>query len=231
MKRIIAVFPLLVVLFFSAGCPSFSTMGTARTLPKSSFQVFVAPEVVVARDWAIGSEEVEGTVTWAQFELGARYGITDSVELDAKLWELGFELGTKIQLYRSDSEDSGIDVAIEPGAGYLTYGASAGESDATIGSLSLYLPVLLGVNVGGGSQIVLAPKVVDQIFFGSGSSSTVNALWGGGSLGFAWKLGERFRIMPEVSVVYPLSTSIGNSSDVAFKGMVLQGGIGLLFGG
>lgn len=229
MKRL-SLIPALLLL---AGCPSFSTMGTARTLPKGSTQFWVAPEVVTVRDFGVNTGSPKSSASLVQVEAGVRYGITDSVELDAKAWELGLSLGAKFQLFRSGSPDSGIDIAIDPAVAYLSYAdtdGNSGSNNTSAGTATFYLPVLLGVNVGGGSQIVLAPKVVDQVFFASGSSTYPNLLWAGGSLGFAWKLSDSFRLMPEVSAVYPVSFTHG-TADLTFKGVMIQSGLGLLFGG
>lgn len=211
----------------SLGCPSFTTMGTARTIREGTTQFFVAPEVVYLKEYNIGGSALEPSITYMQFELGARHGVSESVEVGGKVWELGFEIDTKVQLARSQAENAGVDLAIDPGVGFLTFGAT-GSGSGHVSALYLYLPLLVGFNVGGGSQLVVGPKGVGQIFTGGGSGGTV--LWAGSSLGLALKLGRSFRFLPEVSVMYPVSAG-GLSADLAFKGVAVQGGLGLLFGG
>lgn len=208
------------------GCPSFTTMGTARTIREGTTQFFVAPEVVYVKEYNIGGTGLEPSVTYMQFELGARHGVSESVEVGGKVWQLGFEIDTKLQLVRSQAESSGVDLAIDPGIGYLTFGSTNGGGN--VSAIHLYLPLLVGFNLGGGSQLVVGPKGVGQFFAGGGSSGTV--IWAGSSLGLALKIGRSFRLLPEVSVMYPVSVG-GLSADLAFQGVAVQGGLGLLFGG
>jgi hypothetical protein len=223
--------PLSLVL---AGCPSFSTMGTARTLPEGKTQIFVSPQVAYTRQWNIAGLEPQTNVVYPQFELGIHHGVNESVEVGAKLWLLGFEIDSKVQLHRSPSEDEGIDVAVDPGMGYMAFyqEQSAGTTSisASQNTISLYLPVLVGFNFKGGSQLILGPKLIDQIILPSSTTGAGNVLWGGASLGYAWKVGN-FRLLPEVSVVYPMGVVQKSGATFSFGGIAVQGGVGLLFGG
>jgi len=225
---------ILPVAFALAGCPSFSTMGTARTLPVGKTQFVVSPQAAYTKHWSIAGLDQGTDVVFPQFELGIHHGVTDDVEVGAKGWILGFELDTKVQLLRSQSESSGIDLAIDPGIGYL--GFTQGQSLATTSltasqnSLSFYLPLLVGFNFAGGNQLVLGPKIIDQVILPSSETGAGNVLWGGASLGYAWKVGN-FRLLPEVTVVYPMSVAQKPGATFSFSGIAVQGGVGLLFGG
>ncbi len=224
MKRRLALLPALALL---TGCPSFSTMGTARTMPKGKGQLFVAPGAMVLqdfqRDTTTGRSDSFGMPT---VEFGGRYGVTDGAEVGAKVSLLGAELDTKFALRRSETADAGLDVALAPAVSIYPF--RSGDTNATYAWV--HLPLLLGVNVGG-SQLVIGPRVSGMIIAGGGES--VRALWLGGSLGFAWKVGDGFRLLPELSMAYPASVSIGSVSatNLEPRGALFQGSLGFLFGG
>jgi hypothetical protein len=206
------------------GCASFSTMSTARTMPRDQTQIWVAPEFV-GMTFDSGTDRQEISVP--QFELGFRRGITDGVELGGKLWLLGAAIESKFQLVRSESEGSGIDVALAPSIGWI--GLNSGDSSFNVVTLYLNLPV--GLNVPGGSQLVLTPKAIYQRYMatGGGDAGSADLLFVGGSVGYAWKLGTTY-ILPEISIMQPVINP--SSSDVIkYDGVVFQGGVGLLFGG
>jgi hypothetical protein len=226
--------PLLPLALLLAGCPSFSTMGTARTIPVGKTQFVVSPQAAYTKRWSIGGLDQRTDALFPQFELGIRHGVTEDVEVGAKGWVLGFLVDAKLQLLRSQSDSSGVDLAIAPGVGYLgfTQGQSLASPSLTASqnSLSFYLPLLVGINFAGGSQLVIGPKLIDQIILPSSQTGAGNVLWGGASLGYAWKVGD-FRLLPEVTVVYPMSVVQKPGATFNFSGIAAQAGIGLLFGG
>jgi hypothetical protein len=209
------------------GCASFSTMSTARTVKRDTTQTWVAPEFVgMTIDTGTGSGQE--SVSVPQFELGFRRGITDSVELGGKLWLLGAALESKFQLHRSESQDGGIDVALAPSVGWLGFNSGAGDGFNVVTG---YLSLPVGLNVPGGSQLVLTPKAIYQRYMAKGAdgSGNVDIFFIGGSAGFAWRLGDMY-VLPELSIMKPVAQ--GSAGDAIFyDGVVFQGGLGLLFGG
>jgi hypothetical protein len=211
-----------------AGCASFSTMSTARTVERDQTQMWIAPEFVgMTIDTGTSNQQA---IAVPQFEFGFRRGITDGAEIGAKLWLLGAAIESKFQLVRAATQDAGIDVAIAPGIGWLGFNSKGDDFNVVTGYLSL--PV--GINIPGGSQLVLTPKGIYQRYMArgpnsGGSSGDVTLMFVGGSAGFAWKLGTSY-ILPELSIMKPvLQGSQGDA--IYYKGVVFQGGIGLLFGG
>jgi hypothetical protein len=95
-----------------------------------------------------------------------------------------------------------------------------------------HLAIPVGFNVGGGSQLVLAPRVSQLIV--KSKEGTGNVLWGGASMGFAFKVGSsgHLRVMPEIAAMVPFNPKLPTDVDAkfAFEGFVFQGGIGFLFG-
>lgn len=216
----------LVAALFLGGCASFSTMTTARTVAPDTNQLWIAPEFA-GMTIDSGNPPERDTISVPQFELGFRRGITDGVELGGKLWLLGMALQSKFQVVRSAAEDSGIDVAIAPSIGWLGVNSSGSNFNVVTG----YLDVPIGINVYGGSQLVLTPKAVYQRYMArdSGSSGSFDLLFLGGSVGYAWKLGTT-RILPEISMLQPIINP-SSGSDLRYNGVVFQGGLGFLFGG
>ncbi len=208
-------------------CPSVSTMGSARTLQAGALQGFVGPGLYAA------TSSSSPTVTLPQIEGGIRYGVTDRVELGAKFWLLGFNVEGKFALFRPESPDEGVNLSIAPGLGYLTLGDSTAGTASTSGVLNLYVPVLLGIRLRG-HELIFAPKLIDTLVFGTstGGAGTGNILSFGASLGFAVKLADGFRIVPEIAVLYPAILSDTSTGTSTFgRSLVFQGGIGFLFGG
>ena len=205
-----------------SGCPSISTLGLARTLDQGEVQVAISPG---SSGLALAANDTTGLLAAPQIEVAARYGVTDSFELGAKAWVVGAAIDGKFSLIRSNGEN-GLDLAINPGFGYLSVSASTSSGAASnVGTLSIYLPLLIGLNFGG-HQLVLGPKVIDQIYF-AGSASQ-NLILVGSSIGFALKLGDNFRLLPELSVAYPLGV---DTTAVGATGLAYQANLVFLFGG
>ena len=111
MMRRLALLPALVLL---AGCPSFSTMGTARTLPKGKGQFFVAPGGMVLKDFQRDSNGQYESFGLPTVEFGGRYGVTDGVEVGDLAWgqltPVHWHLGTE-QLSLADPDALMLDEA------------------------------------------------------------------------------------------------------------------------
>jgi hypothetical protein len=221
MRRLLALFPAIAIL---GGCPSITTMGTARTVKRDTTQVWVAPEFMgLTYDSGDGYE----SLSVPQFELGMRRGVTDTVDVGAKLWLLGMAIDAKFQLLRSPVQDTGVDLAISPGLGWLGFNDGDGNGFNVVTG---YASLPVGINLPGGSQFVLTPKAIYQRYMArsDGGSGSVGIFFVGGSAAFAWKLGSMY-VLPEISIMQPAAQ--GEAGDaVYYDGVVFQGGVGLLFG-
>ncbi len=209
------------------GCPSMTTMGTARTLDQGETQFFVAPEY---SRFSMGGQPLsEPTV-----EIGGRYGITDEVEVGARVWLPGYAVDTKIALLRSETEDSGWDLSVAPAVSYM--GSMSGTAEGSGYELhvtTIYLPLLIGYNLGGGNSVVLGARLADQIWTTEDQEdTTANLLYIGSSLSFVWKVAEGIRIAPEVALAAPVVESVpGFGTDVGIGATLLQAGVAFIFGG
>lgn len=227
MKQLLPLLAALAALATLTGCPSFSTMGTARTLPKGRGQFFIAPGATVLQDFQQRDDGSSESFGLPSLEFGGRYGVTDRVELGGKIWMLGMEIDSKFALVRAETPDAGVDVALAPAVSFYPF--RSGDTDATYAYF--HLPLLIGVNAGG-SQLVIGPRVSDLVIRGGGEN--LNAVMLGGSLGYAWKLGDGFRLLPEVSLAYPIHVTQGGTSSTLSlepKGAMIQASLGFLFGG
>lgn len=222
----------LVAAAGGGGCATMGTLQTANSLGAGAFQFAVEPaaEVVVAT--AAGGS---GFVAFPRLDLAVRYGITDQVDISGRLGVSGLELGAKVQF--TDPYNRKLVVSVAPAVGGFGFATNEGG----FGVLNLTLPLLVGIGVGPHleHQVVIAPRVADWLVFGAvtGTGAAVNALLLGGSIGFVAKLHDKFRLLPELSFMYPVLatgtvTGGGSSTEALGNGFFLQFSVGvLLFGG
>jgi len=198
-------------LFAAQGCYSFSNFGRARVVDEGHVEAWAAPEALMVTS---GS----GMSIRPIADMGVRYGLTHSVELDAKLTSVGASVGPKLQLLRSPSRNSGLDLSAAPALSF-TYADK----------VAVELPLLVGINLPHENQLVLAPRVAYLERFGvPGFDRPVSFAFVGGSVGFAWSVTEHLTLMPEMSFLTQLYAEPGFNSNVG-GGLGMQGGIGFLY--
>ncbi len=202
-------------------------MSSARTLQKGKFQVSMAPG-------AYGAVSSTSNVYLPQLDLQGRYGVTDRFELGARLWLVGAAVDAKFGLFRSADPNNGFNLSVDPGLGYLGLTSSGSGSSASVGTVTLYLPVLLGFRFAG-HELTVGPKLVDMVLLGSSNGTSTlggNILLAGSSIGFAIRVGDNFKITPEASFLYPFAGSTTSGSNVAVGGgAIVQLALGFQFGG
>ncbi|XXF77150.1 hypothetical protein P2318_29465 [Myxococcaceae bacterium GXIMD 01537] len=215
------------VLAMSSGCIAVGSMQTADTLGQGNFQFAVEPGV-----WGVAAiaNDVEGAVL-PHVDFAARYGLTDTVDIGARFGSSLLEIQSKFLL--TDPNDPGKAISLAPSIAGIFVGAGEGVG----GYANVALPLLIGLKTGGGSEFVLGPRINNTIVFagGDGNTGIGNSLSVGASVGYAARVGEGFRVMPEISMLVPLvqSISVNGESDAAagFAGGLIQFKVGLLFGG
>jgi hypothetical protein len=222
--RPLRIAPLALATLGLAGCPSISMMGTARTIPEGTYQYYAGASYGVLQDFAVDEDGNPESMNVPSAELGIRYGVTDRIEVGAKIYGAGAEANAKFQVTRSPSLDRGFDLAVAPALSIYPW------SKGVFGWGHLAIPI--GFNVGGGNQLVLAPRVAELLV--TSAEGTGNVFWAGASMGFVVKTGRtsRLRVMPEVSAIIPVSKKLPTDVEAKFalEGPVFQGGIGFLFG-
>lgn len=222
-----------VTVLLLSGCASVSTMGLARTLNKGAVQGWVAPGGggVVSLAASPGGTPVPG-IGYPMVEGGVRVGVSDHFELGGKLGFSGIGIEGKIGFVRSPTMDTGVNLSLNPGVTFV----GIGSGNIFAGTLTFHLPLLIGIDFAG-HELVIGPRLIDQLVMGSsgGSGVALNILYGGGSVGVALRVAPGFRILPEVSIGVPFfvtgsSTGGTTASALGAGGLIFQAGIGFLFG-
>jgi hypothetical protein len=193
---------------FAGGCPSFSTLGSARVLDPG--QVRLSPGVIVGGAETDQKSEVE--TVHPQLELGAAVGVVDDFELGARVWTLparerftvGARLEAKIQLLRPADRTRVVHLALAPRVGYN----HAGGTDAAADTVALALPLLVGITFGDMNELVFGPQLGGHVVWAEGASD-VFALTVGSSVGAVFWVSECFALVPEVSVHWSTLTAEG----------------------
>jgi hypothetical protein len=172
----------LTFLFFSSGCATFSFEGKARTLKANETQIAAAGDVEVQQVQSGSTTRYAPVIGTA---VGMHYGITDTLEADFATNLTFADAALKVQLLRSPSSSSGLDVAIAPGIGGHWWGYY--DFDA-------HVSALFGVNLPGKHELIVTPRGVwDPIF---------RYYEAGGSIGFAWQATDRAILVPQINVMY-----------------------------
>jgi len=218
------VFVVLVplALLVLSGCPSLSTMQTPSTVPKGELRYGVGLEGVGYSETKSG--DGPSTVSLPQFEVNARYGITDNIDIGAKAYLIGAEVGGKYQFAKGTFE-----AAVAPAVSYISINSSdAGNSDS-LSVAYLHLPLLLGYKVTDWLEFAFGPKALYAIATGTASdstnqsSATSSGFMAGGFASIQLRIGKAFWLAPEINVYKPFADGT--------NGVLWQGGLTLLFGG
>jgi hypothetical protein len=189
-----------------SGCYSFSTVGRARIVEPEHAEIFAAPAVLITTTG-------NGALVKPVGDVGVRYGLSERVELDARVTTAGLSAGPRFQLHRS----SLFDALIAPALAY-TYPDK----------LALELPLVLGWNVRRSDQIIVAPRVVYQAELGVPEvGHPVSFVLAGASFGYAWQVSPRVTLIPELAFLTQVYAEPGFSSFVA-GGLGMQGSVGVL---
>ena len=195
-----------------SGCAS---TGMARTLDPGHFQFSVSPSAQMS----VGSSSVGSGVPAPQLELGARYGITERLDVGARVYFPGAEADVRFALLRAPSLQSGVDVTLAPSVNYLVL--------STDTPWLVSLPLLVGLN-SNGRQLTLGPRVsymppsVGSLF--PEEEETGNRFFVGASVGYAVPLNASVRFITELAVLAP-------TASINREGVLCRAGIGFTFGG
>jgi hypothetical protein len=207
------------------GCPSAANLSSARTLDRGRVQAFGALS-------AYGLRGSDGSlVALPQIDVGARYGLTDRVELGARAWFIGASVDSKLALVRPESAESGLNVSVAPGVGYQgswgLYGSLVDSNAGATSVVSLSLPLLFGIRFRGSHELTFGLRGIDQLLLSSrsGRIEAGHLVWLGGSVGAGFRVAPSVRLVPEVGAVYPFVPGT-RSLELLF----FQAGLGVLVG-
>jgi len=207
----------LAVALACGGCPSFSTLQTPRTVPEGELR-FAA---LAGGAGALSDDEGPGPRS-AQFELSARYGLSDNVDVGVKLYSLGIEAGVKWLMLRGP-----IDIAIAPAISYASFDDQMGTS---FNAFYAHLPLMFGWNISDRVTLSFGPKLMFGYQFRSGDVVRDDLLLIDGILVGLYvsvpiRIGPAFWIAPEINAY----TNVSNApvGDIT----IYQGGLAFMFGG
>jgi hypothetical protein len=188
----------------------------AETLGKGNFEFGVEPGtwIGIVTNQALG----DSNVYLPAFNLSARFGLSDRVDLGVKTGTTGLEGNAKFML--TDPANNFV-ISLAPSIGGAGIAASSGGTSAAVGFVNIAVPVLIGLKFGE-HELTFGPRLNNfLVFAGAGTSSgVVYSFLPGVSVGFAARITDFFELMPEVAFGFPVAgagtaTSGGQSGSVA----------------
>jgi hypothetical protein len=209
----------LLVLLTLPACLTSSIVQTAETAGKDNFQFSFEPGV-------IGAAGEGGTVALPSINLSARYGVSDRVDIGGRFGSSLLEASVKVMVTEPDADALQVSVAPHLGGFFVAGGGEGG------GVFWFRVPVLFDIPVGE-HDVVLGPTA--RILGVGTTEGTVGIFELGTSVGFAARVGNAARIIPEFGVSFPLagaaavggetgSTTLGDGALFSFQiGIVLGG--------
>lgn len=180
-----------------AGCANVGVLESADTLGKGRWEV--GAEVGSQAQVGFDSLQLYGVAG-----VSGRYGVTDRLDVGARLGPSGGELNTKVMLTPRER----VVVSVAP---FL-----AGTGSAPSGLLFVFanagVPVLIGVRLSETVQLVIAPRVHDSlsVLVAGSAGATVNTFFLGLALGVALRL-KTFKLIPSVGALAPVATTTWRS--------------------
>ncbi len=212
---------------FAAACTTGSAQ-TARTNGAGNFQFGIEPGVFGA---AAANSAGGGIGMVPSFNLAGRYGVSDAVDIGARIGSVGYEVQAKI-MFTDPSDQQSIAMSIAPQVTAIGAGGSGGGAFFFRSAI----PFLIGLPVGK-SEFTFGPRVSPWFITagGGGSGASGFILMVGGEVGFAGRVADKFWLMPHLALDYPLvGAAGGGGSGVSGSiggGVIFGAGLALLFGG
>jgi hypothetical protein len=191
------------------GCYSFTVAGRARTVDRGHLELFAAPGLS-----GIAVAHADTDIN-ARITVGARYGATESLDLSASAGDSGASIATRVQLVRAPRDRIAFELLVAPGLQYTL-----------TNKLAFELPVVAGLALPNGDELVLAPRFVEQLELGLGHP--VQFVFAGASIGYAWQLRAHVAVMPELGVLGNIYSTPGYASFTA-GGPGLEATVALLW--
>ena len=219
----VAAFALLI-----GGCSTHTAVQTAHTVGKGNFQGAVEPGVAVLPGVSVNGTGT-GSAVAPTLNGAFRYGVSEKFDFGVRLGTVSYELTGKYMF----TEDTGTVISLAPSTTFwfLSVGGAGG------GFFTFQTPLLIGIPVGE-SQFIVGPNLVFYSAFGGGDGVSAGgvSMGPGAHLAFSAKLGDNFRLHPELSLKMPgligFASAGGNSAAGTGSATPIVGfTIGLLFGG
>lgn len=202
------------------GCAP-ATVQLARTNGQGNFQFGIEPGV-------IGAAGGGSTAFVPSFNVAGRYGVSDQFDVGARLGTSLYELQFKYMFTDPAATDT-MAIAVAPSTTLF----AAGVEGVNGFYWNTRVPLLLGLPVGDGSEFTFGPS--GNLVVGGGGGAGAVGLLVGGQVGFAAKVADNFRLVPQLDLSYPViaaAAAAGESSvGVGGNGLLFGFQLGLLLGG
>jgi len=206
-----------------------ATVQTARTNGQGNFQFGIEPGAIVG----VGGG---GSAAGPAVNFAGRYGVTDRIDVGGRLGTSLYEIQVKAMLSDPAATDS-MAISIAPST--MIFAIGAGGASAFIADTRV--PLLFGLPTGGGSEFTFGPSLRPTFVGGGGGGASAGGLLlsAGGQVGYAARLADNFRLVPQLDVSVPVlgaaAASGGDASasgvDAGIGGALVGIQLGLLFGG
>jgi hypothetical protein len=192
--------PLLFVLFLLSGCASVGALQPAQVSGRGKGQVGL--EMSQQATWNRGA-----FVSYPMVGVSGRYGVSDRVDLGGRVGPTGLEAQVKVQL--SAPTSPGVIFSLAPSVGF----AATEANEVKLRYLNIALPLLIGVPLPRGHQLLLSPRVFNTLYNleGGSISGTLNTVSLGASVGVAFRVWKLW-LIPEFGVAHPMLVTTVNSS-------------------
>lgn len=206
-----------------------ATVQTARTNGQGNFQFGIEPGAAVG----VGGG---ASVGLPSVNFAGRYGVTDRIDVGGRLGTSAYEIQLKAMLTDPAATDS-MAIAIAPSTTVIGFGGGG----ASVFYWDTRVPLLLGLPTGGGSEFTFGPMLRPTLVGGGGGGASAGGLLlsAGGQVGYAARLADNFRLVPQIDVSVPVvgaATASGGGTSAGSVDAGIGGGfigiqLGLLFGG
>ncbi len=214
----------IAALSLIAGCPSFTTVGSARTIDRGHLQWVTGLGAMAIRDPVADATEARSTQAVPALETGIRYGLRDRLELGAKLWALGVQTDVKVAIVRSRTREGGVSISANPAVSF------EGEPTENLHSTSLHGDALVGYRVHGHEWIAIGgfvARFVTRTF--TGETRHDHVIYGRIAVGVGIRVCPWLRLQPQVGLVYPFDPE--GSLGVGFAGPAFSASLGFVVRG
>lgn len=189
MRRIWSFFILAVgLLFFTTGCPSFSTLHTATPVDEGETEMTLSASYLGAAASTGSGDSLNLSVP--TFEIAGRHGLSPQLDVGAKLYPIGGAFDVNYAVLNEPN----FAFSVNPYLG-LTRAGSAGYGFAL---LNLLADVAKAESVT--ATLGLKPGV--SYSFGGGAAGAAPVI--GGMAGIKLGLSDSFSMMPNVDVLFPM---------------------------
>jgi hypothetical protein len=202
----------LACLGLLTGCPPTSLYRTAEPTPKDTWQFTAGVGVGQSRD-----TEQETKIPIGAAELGVRRGLTDDLDVGARLFVPGVDLNATWRLLHRGMWS----VAVAPQVAIVRMGDTA----ATTNSLNLFSSLTSPVTYRFSRSwaLTFAPLVGGGAYWPK-SGGHATGLWLGGAVNVEWRARERVWLVPELSGYRVVA------GEVPTRGGAVLFGVGARFG-